>query len=484
MRDPVTIAEYAIGLHASALVREGGTLQIGIGALSDALVQALLIRQRENASYVNALTSIDANETLIARIGGTKPFARGLYGASEMVMDGFMQLAQAGILSRRVYDDLAIETALAHGDIEDVLPTDAASRLRACGALADRIDEREFARLKHFGILPRDAKWSDDQIALADGTRLTTDLRGDISTWNRALAGRRLADGRYLRGAFYLGSKDFYAWLRGLDGEASDGLSMTRVSDINQIYGGREALDTLQRRDARFFNTCMMVTALGAAVSDALESGQVVSGVGGQYNFVAMAHALEGGRSILLLRSTRASKGRVESNILWNYGHTTIPRHLRDIYVTEYGTADLRGKSDEDCVIAMMAISDARFVDQLCGQAKTAGKLRRDFAVPDRWRQNTPQHLEECLHPFRSCLPLFPFGSDFTEDEQKLLPALQRLQEASATKTRLAAFLLSSLWKSRPSPEMQPLLQRLALDKPTTMGERILRRLVSRALRG
>jgi len=84
---------------------------------------------------------------------------------------------------------------------------------------------------------------------------------------------------------------------------------MTRVSDINQLYGGREALDAVQRRDARFFNTCMMATALGAAVSDALADGQVVSGVGGQYNFVAMAHALAGGRSILLLRSTRSGHG-------------------------------------------------------------------------------------------------------------------------------------------------------------------------------
>ncbi|MEP6484253.1 MAG: acetyl-CoA hydrolase/transferase C-terminal domain-containing protein [Rudaea sp.] len=486
VRDPVSIAEYALGLHASALVRDGGTLQIGIGALSDALVQSLLIRKKNNDDYVSALKSLDADDALITRIGGTRPFERGLYGASEMVMDGFMQLAQAGILSRRVYDDLGIETALAHGGIADVLPFDAATRLRASGALAERIDAHEFARLKHFRLLADDAQWSDQQITLGDGTTLSTDLRNgaDLSAWNRALAGRRLANGRYLRGAFYLGSTDFYAWLRALDGDAFDGLSMTRVSDINQIYGGREALDTLQRRDARFFNTCMMATALGAAVSDALESGQVVSGVGGQYNFVAMAHALEGGRSILMLRSTRASKGRVASNILWNYGHTTIPRHLRDIYVTEYGTADLRGKSDEDCAIAMMAISDARFVDQLVGEAKSAGKLRRDFTIPDRWRNNTPQHLEECLRPFRTCLPLFPFGSDFTADEQKLLPALKRLQDASATKSRLAAFLLSSLWKGRPSPDMQPLLQRMTLSEPSTLGERLLRRLVVRALRG
>ena len=105
----------------------------------------------------------------------------------------------------------------------------------------------------------------------------------------------------------------------------------------------------------------MMATALGAAVSDGLEDGQVVSGVGGQYNFVAMAHAVAGGRSVLMLRSTRTSRGSVSSNILWNYGHTTIPRHLRDIYVTEYGIADLRGKSDEDCILAMLSICPTTF---------------------------------------------------------------------------------------------------------------------------
>jgi len=117
-------------------------------------------------------------------------------------------------------------------------------------------------------------------------------------------------------------------------------------------------------------------------VSDGLESGQVVSGVCGQYNFVAMAHALKGGRSILMLRSTREHRGKVSSNILWNYGHTTIPRHLRDIYVTEYGIADLRGKSDEQCVMAMVSIADARFQDELCERAKSNGKLRLDFMPP------------------------------------------------------------------------------------------------------
>jgi hypothetical protein len=56
---------------------------------------------------------------------------------------------------------------------------------------------------------------------------------------------------------------------------------MTRVSHINELYGGNEALERLQRRDARFFNTCMMMTASAAGVRG-LDDGRVVSGVGGQ----------------------------------------------------------------------------------------------------------------------------------------------------------------------------------------------------------
>ena len=115
---------------------------------------------------------------------------------------------------------------------------------------------------------------------------------------------------------------------------------------------------------------------MGAAVSDALADGRVVSGVGGQYNFVAMAHALPEARStILCLRATRTAKGVTTSNIVWSYGHTTIPRHLRDIVVTEYGIADLRGKTDREVAEARVTIMDARFQDRFIADAKPFGQV-------------------------------------------------------------------------------------------------------------
>ena len=126
----------------------------------------------------------------------------------------------------------------------------------------------------------------------------------------------------------------------------------------------------------------MMATLGGAVVSDGLADGRVVSGVGGQFNFVAQAHALPGGRSIIAVRATRASGGRVESNIRWNYGHVTIPRHLRDVVLTEYGIADIRGKSDAEVAAAMLAIADSRFQPALLAEAQRAGKLPASLPDP------------------------------------------------------------------------------------------------------
>src|SRR6185437_864936 len=174
-------------------------------------------------------------------------------------------------------------------------------------------------------------------------------------------------------GAFFLGPKSFYRALREMTLEQRARIQMTAVSFTNELYGD-EAAKRRARVDARFVNNAMIATLMGAAISDGLDNGQVVSGVGGQYNFVAQAFALEGARSILTLESTRREKGGVVSNIRWSYGHVTIPRHLRDIVVTEYGVADIRGKSDRDVAVAMLGIADSRLQDELLVQAKEIGK--------------------------------------------------------------------------------------------------------------
>ncbi|HEY8587408.1 MAG TPA: acetyl-CoA hydrolase/transferase C-terminal domain-containing protein [Rhodanobacter sp.] len=416
-RLPLDLTEYALGLHASALVKDGGCLQIGIGALSDALVKALLLRQHDNTQWRRALVALDptgASHALAGWLGGLAPFKAGLYGASEMVMDGFMHLQRGGLLKRRSWSNLALERASVAGRLNPATP-----------------------------------------------------------------------GGHYLRGAFFLGSRELYAWLHATEAADPDAIDMCAVSNVNQLYGNHQSLASLQRRDARFFNTCMMATVLGAAVSDTLEDGGVVSGVGGQYNFVAMAHELPGARSVLLLRATRSHRGGIESNIRWNYGQTTIPRHLRDIIVTEYGIADLRGKSDGECVEAMLSIADARFLDALCAQAKAHGKLAPDFVIPEAWRNHRPRHLHKMLAPFRQrgLLPAFPFGSDFTEVEQRLLPALSWLKAQGDGWTGRLRLLLALCRPGPPAPGEAEALARMDLVAPTRWADRLQQRMLQAALR-
>ena len=253
---------------------------------------------------------------------------------------------------------------------------------------------------------------------------------------------------------------------------------------VNQLYGPDQELKILQRRDARFVNTTMMVTLLGAAVSDGLDDGRVVSGVGGQYNFVAMAHALPGARSILCVRATRTKHGQVTSNILWSYGHCTIPRHLRDIVVTEYGIADLRGRTDEECVAALLNVTDSRFQKTLLAQAKAAGKIAGDYCIPQPHRDNLPARLERDFAELRRAgfFSEYPFGTDLTEDEIVLARALKHLEARSTGSRGRVRTLAAAIARGRSTQLYAGPLRRMQLDRPRGLKERMLARLVTLAL--
>jgi hypothetical protein len=228
----------------------------------------------------------------------------------------------------------------------------------------------------------------------------------------------------------------------------------------------------------------MMVTGLGAAVSDGLADGRVVSGVGGQYNFVAMAHALPEARSILCLRTTRAAHGKVTSNIVWNYAHTTIPRHLRDIVVSEYGVADLRSRTDREIVEALVSVMDARFQDAFVADAVRSGKLPRDYRVPDAARANRAEALRARLAPLRERGEFreLPFGSELTAEEIVLARGLKSLAASLQTWPGRFALARRALRADVSSMAMRPYLERMALTRPASWRERIERRLLAAAL--
>jgi acyl-CoA hydrolase len=395
---PISTADHAIALAASMLIRDGGTVQIGIGELGDAIVHAMTLRHRANADWRRAL----ADTALLPRfqremrdLGGDAPFARGLYAVTEMFVDGFLHLYREGILKRRAEPGGAI-----------------------------------------------------------------------------------------LHGGFMLGPRAFYEELRAMPDEERALFHMMPVSFTNELLGPDWDTKIAERRDARFFNSAMMATLGGALVSDGLADGRVVSGVGGQYNFVAQAHELPGGRSIVTVRATRANGRTLESNIRFNYGHETIPRHLRDIVLTEYGVADIRGRSDAEVAAAMLAVADSRFQPALLAEVKRAGKLPADYRIPDAHRRNHPEALEGALAPHRTAgrFGALPYGTDLSDEELRLGKALRGLKARFATlagKLGIAAALAQPLPRGA---EYARLFERMGLSEPKGLRERLLRRLVAAAL--
>ena len=109
--------------------------------------------------------------------------------------------------------------------------------------------------------------------------------------------------------------------------------------------------------------------------------------------------------------------------------------------------------------------------------------MPRGYEIPAAHRENHPERIAAALKPARDAglLPSFPFGCDFTEVEQRLIPALEILQGAQHSPRALAGLLWQGLLR-KPDTADEACLARLGLDRPKTWPERFYRALVSAAL--
>ncbi len=483
---PIGPVDHAIGLQASALLRDGGTLQLGIGELGDAIVYGLQLRHQQNDAWRSALAELGAERSaaLIDAVGGRDGFTQGLFGCSELFVDQLLDLHRGGILRRRVFDLLPLERLLASGRLGERFGPDVLDLLREAG-LPTRIDAALFAQLQRCGVFVAETRFADGRIGSPEGEWISADLADDSARSRLAATclGRHLQGGVVLQAGFLLGPKGFYAALRELSDKDRALFDLRGVGYINQLDGDDRELRVLQRRDARFINSTMMVTLGGAAVSDGLADGRVVSGVGGQHDFVRMAQVLPGARSILCLRATRESGGRVSSNIIYGYGHVTIPRQLRDIVITEYGCADLAGRTDSEVIAALLNIADSRFQGALLREAQRHGKIAADYCIPDAYRDNTPRRLAAGFARSRSLglFSEFPFGTDFSQEEIVLMRALKDLASRMSRPGRAALTVLRAALRLRDAGQA-PYLERMGLAKSRGPTQWLQRQLLRDAL--
>ena len=121
-------------------------------------------------------------------------------------------------------------------------------------------------------------------------------------------------------------------------------------------------------------NAALAVDIHGQVVADT-RSGEQFSGIGGHEDFVAGTGLSLSDRSILCLPSTyRAGEERHSRIVPWFEEGTVIttPRHQVDTIVTEFGVAELQGKTVHQRGEALAAIAHPDFRDELLEAADRA----------------------------------------------------------------------------------------------------------------
>jgi 4-hydroxybutyrate CoA-transferase len=122
-------------------------------------------------------------------------------------------------------------------------------------------------------------------------------------------------------------------------------------------------------------NSAIEVDITGQVVADSI-GDRFYSGVGGQMDFIRGAALAEQGRAIIALPSTAANGtvSRIVSHLKPGAGVVTTRAHVRTI-VTEYGVAELFGRSIRERTVALIAIAHPDHRDVLRFEARKAHAL-------------------------------------------------------------------------------------------------------------
>jgi acyl-CoA hydrolase len=162
---------------------------------------------------------------------------------------------------------------------------------------------------------------------------------------------------------FAFGTEELYAWLGG-----NQDVAFLPVDVVNNP-------DVIARnRGIVTINGALAIDIHGQVVADTL-AGRQFSGIGGHEDFVAGPGLSLDDRSLLCLPSTATVGGEVRSRIVpwFDAGAViTTPRHQIDVVVTEYGIAELQGKTVRQRGEALAAIAHPDFRDGLGEAAERA----------------------------------------------------------------------------------------------------------------
>ncbi|MCR4400128.1 MAG: acetyl-CoA hydrolase/transferase C-terminal domain-containing protein [Syntrophomonadaceae bacterium] len=169
--------------------------------------------------------------------------------------------------------------------------------------------------------------------------------------------------------AFAMGSQELYDYIDNNPGVAAFPVDYTNNPSV-----------VAQIDDFVSINACVEVDLFGQVCSESVGTRHL-SGTGGQLDFVEGAYKSKGGQSFVCLASTITRKdGTLASKInatLTPGAIVTDPRTATHMLVTEFGVANMKGKSTWERAEALVKIAHPMFQDQLIADAAKMGIWRR-----------------------------------------------------------------------------------------------------------
>lgn len=160
---------------------------------------------------------------------------------------------------------------------------------------------------------------------------------------------------------FAMGSKELYDFIDDNPGLAAYPVDYTNDPRI-----------VAQIDDFVSINACIEVDLFGQICSESVGTRHI-SGTGGQLDFVEGAYKSKNGQSFVCMTSTFTSKGQSVSRIkpiITPGGIVTCPRTATHMIVTEYGIANLKGKSTWERAEALINIAHPDFREELIAEAE------------------------------------------------------------------------------------------------------------------
>jgi acyl-CoA hydrolase len=226
--------------------------------------------------------------------------------------------------------------------------------------VADLVPDGATIQLGIGGIPAATALFLRDKHDLGIHTEMFTDSVVDLVEAGAVTGARKERNRGKVVTAFVLGSRRLYEFI-----DDNPMIEMRPVDFTNDTHVIR-SFSTM-----RAINSAIEVDLTGQVVADSI-GHRLYSGVGGQMDFVRGAALADEGRAIIALPSTAGDGGisRIVPALREGAGVVTTRAHVRTV-VTEWGVAELFGRSLRERAKALIAIAHPDHRDELLAAARS-----------------------------------------------------------------------------------------------------------------